>query len=542
MFYDLRFNPRRHDIVPYLFLFLLLNNTFTYIFSKYRHCHLDDNFKLIFIGKPHKHRLAEHHEPKPKEKEKSHKSEHHKSKSEHEHAKQTLKLLKERQHTPIALRLKQQVQQHTGHQKHILPVVPKKVPAKPRPAALNPLAKSTRQHPPMKTGIVNRPKPRIRIVYVPTNQSAEALIRQGPINPFYKKPIGKTPFIGAVKSNPSAMKQRPVVSNQPAQPPRAKANVHQTAPLGKRPFAKPVDTARIFKQYPQLRASGVTDEILKDLYSKVPNLEDRIQAHFNSHKIKPALYTNSVHHDLAASNVAFMKNYHDALQSQQFEGFLKNNNKFESNAGRVGMNMQDVADLSSLTKGVKNPNNAGTIAANRMQTLALQNFQNNFFKQNSGSKNPNQQASGYLSNSGGPSLMSLQRFRQENVPENSYKTGNFEKQTSQPGIVFLPGEQLTAYGYNKSISRGILPQPIKYPWQSDLQTNRLSAFYSNNHYVNTWTAFTTCSSTCGRGMKKRYRKCGIPDCPSGGVEIETVPCITRPCAGLSLYFKFFSLI
>lgn len=57
-----------------------------------------------------------------------------------------------------------------------------------------------------------------------------------------------------------------------------------------------------------------------------------------------------------------------------------------------------------------------------------------------------------------------------------------------------------------------------------------------------WTPWSLCSVTCGRGEKKRFRRCLEADCPSGGVEIDTEPCGRKACDGknsfaLSLEFQ-----
>ena len=496
-----------------------------------------------FSGKSHKHHETSKNLPKekPKVKPHAHKSEHQKTKSEHEHAKQTLKLLTDRReklNTPISVRLKQQVQQHVGNQKHILPVVPKKGPSRPLKAANKP-----RAHPQIKSlgnqgfakqASAHRPMQKIRIVYVPTNQSAASLINQGPVKPFYRKPIGATPF---VENNPkSAGSFQPRVASGTNLPQAFVARTNsKTAAQQLRGGAsnghyvsKPIDAVKIFNEFPQLRANGVTTAILNDLSKRVPNLEQRIQAHFKSHPVKPALYANSIHHDLAASNLAFMKNFHEALESQkphQVVNTLTNNMNVEKGLRNIGFSNADSRLAIGQEETVK-PYAQETV--DRLQTLALQNFQNTFMGKAKPQNVPtNLQNADQTTNYKTPSDLSLQRFRQENVPEVAYRSGNFDRQTNRPGLVFLPGDQISAYSYNGSTSRGILPQTVRYPWQQ----NRVASFYSSSQYRNTWTGFTGCSSTCGRGMKKRYRKCEIPDCPSGGIEIETVPCITRPCAG-----------
>ena len=507
-----------------------------------------------FLGSSHKHHETASTAPKLKAKDKvhAHKTEHHKTKSEHEHAKQTLKLLTDRQHklnTPLNLRLKQQVQQHTGKQKHILPVVPKKVLNKPLKSAHHPpprpLMKSPSPKAFAKAGLARRPMHKIRIVYVPTNQSAVSLVQQGAVKPLYKKPVGETPFIGnrprqtaAVKPQISTGKNLQQSSLQQPYYPKAnqKVNIQQpmggpllTKPVGKN-TPKPIDADRIFNEFPQLRASGVTEEILRDLNNRVPNLEQRIEAHFKARHVKPALYANSVHHDLAASNLAFMKNFHEALESQkskQITNEFGNNKAIEKSP--VNTDLNTAINMPSTRKASGRQDLQETAVTNRLQTLALQNFQNSFMgKTKPQTTEYNLQTADQMLGYKTPSDLSLQRFRQENVPESAYRSGNFDKQTNHPGLLFLPGDQLTSYSYNGSTSRGILPQPIRYPWQQ----NRLASFYSNSQFKNSWTSFTSCSSTCGRGMKKRYRKCEIPDCPTGGVEIETVPCLPRPCAGI----------
>lgn len=452
-----------------------------------------------------------------------------------------MKLLTDRHHklnTPIAVRLKQQVQQHTGNMKNALPVAPKKKTIKPvRPVshpAARPFIKSMGQQAFVKPAQSNRPMQKIRIVYVPTNQSASSLVSQGPVSPFYQKPIGQTPFIANGQKQVSSLRlpQAPI-GKQLHEATRGSQKVAQR-PMGggllrKPEPRKPIDVTRIFSTFPQLRENGVTEEILRDLNNRVPNLEERIQAHYNSHRIKPALYANSVHHDLAASNLAFMKNFHDAVESQKSK---QSEDLFGSNVANNQGNIAFSGKMNSPSAGQNSPNKLPQVTAisDRLQSLALQTFQNNIF-----SKAKSQDMKLHSGGAGmeykTPSDMSIQRFRQEKVPEAAYLNGNFEKQTNRPGMVLLPGDQLTSYGYNASLSRNILPQPIKYP----MQTNRYASYYSEPQYRNSWTSFTTCSSTCGRGMKKRYRKCEIPDCPTGGVEIETVPCIHTPCAGKCHY-------
>ena len=496
-----------------------------------------------FSGKSHKHHETSQKVAKEKPKGHSRKTDHQKSKSEHEHAKQTLKLLANRHqklNTPISVRLKQQVQQHVGKQKHILPVVPKKVPnrllkgaskAKIRPQ-LKPLGRHGLAKP---SFAARRPMQRIRIVYVPTNQSAASLVNQGPVRPLYKKPNGITPIVKNVQKQAVNFQSRAASSRtQSQQPYLANANLRVNSQgsflgaAGGRSTAKSIDTARIFNEFPQLRASGVTAEIMNDLSKKVPNLEQRIQAHFKLHHVQPALYANSIHHDLAASNLAFMKNFHEAMggqKPQQMTNMLAENRRFGGAQESFGVN-NAINKLPVGQQVTKQAPPQDTV--DRLQTLALENFQSTFMgKANPQNSQTNLQTVGQLPGYKTPSDLSLQRFRQENVPEVAYRSGNFDKQTNRPGLVFLPGNQISAYNYNYSTERS-MPQVPRVQWQQ----NRLASFYGDSRYSNTWTAFTTCSSTCGRGMKKRYRKCEMPDCPSGGIEIETLPCIARPCAGM----------
>jgi len=41
--------------------------------------------------------------------------------------------------------------------------------------------------------------------------------------------------------------------------------------------------------------------------------------------------------------------------------------------------------------------------------------------------------------------------------------------------------------------------------------------------------------TCGKGQKKRFRRCKLPECPSGGVEIESAPCAENECPDVNPY-------
>ncbi|EDO40692.1 predicted protein, partial [Nematostella vectensis] len=52
-----------------------------------------------------------------------------------------------------------------------------------------------------------------------------------------------------------------------------------------------------------------------------------------------------------------------------------------------------------------------------------------------------------------------------------------------------------------------------------------------------WSKFSSCSVTCGRGVKERYRKCNAIECTVDGIETEMVPCFTPPCKGKDFLTK-----
>lgn len=54
---------------------------------------------------------------------------------------------------------------------------------------------------------------------------------------------------------------------------------------------------------------------------------------------------------------------------------------------------------------------------------------------------------------------------------------------------------------------------------------------SNIHVSFQWGAFGKCSSTCGEGVQKRYRKCNEQECTAPGIQTQVIPCVSSSCPG-----------
>ena len=65
---------------------------------------------------------------------------------------------------------------------------------------------------------------------------------------------------------------------------------------------------------------------------------------------------------------------------------------------------------------------------------------------------------------------------------------------------------------------------------NDLHGSKASDIH-NARILQQWGAFSKCSVTCGEGIMKRYRKCGVEECTAPGLETQVVPCSRSSCPG-----------
>ena len=65
---------------------------------------------------------------------------------------------------------------------------------------------------------------------------------------------------------------------------------------------------------------------------------------------------------------------------------------------------------------------------------------------------------------------------------------------------------------------------------NDLHGSKASDIH-NARILLQWGAFSKCSVTCGEGIMKRYRKCGVEECTAPGLETQVVPCSRSSCPG-----------
>lgn len=65
---------------------------------------------------------------------------------------------------------------------------------------------------------------------------------------------------------------------------------------------------------------------------------------------------------------------------------------------------------------------------------------------------------------------------------------------------------------------------------NDLHGNKASDIHTVGTYE--WGAFSKCSTSCGEGIMKRYRKCSVEECTAPGIETQVVPCTSSTCPGM----------
>ena len=84
-----------------------------------------------------------------------------------------------------------------------------------------------------------------------------------------------------------------------------------------------INTAEILEHFPELLANGVTADVLESLAARVPNLEERIYAHFAMKNGAPHIPDHNVldRNDLAYSNLEFMKNYKEYMKNVNAASF-----------------------------------------------------------------------------------------------------------------------------------------------------------------------------------------------------------------------------
>ena len=84
-----------------------------------------------------------------------------------------------------------------------------------------------------------------------------------------------------------------------------------------------------------------------------------------------------------------------------------------------------------------------------------------------------------------------------------------------------------------------LPRPIVSDVSASLNRQKVSDLFGNkasnishNSRAHEWGPFSKCSSTCGEGVRKRYRKCNVEECTAPGLETQVVPCTISTCSGM----------
>ena len=340
-------------------------------------------------------------------------------------------------------------------------------------------------------------------------------------------------------------------------------------------FNKPINAAGILSQFPELIRNGMNEETLRRLNEHVPNLESKIYAHFASRNKKPALYHNPMHHDLATSNIAFMKNYQNHVLSKQnfgltnhrpleragpLESLVPYSNNIPKNLppsyftkGSSGstneLTSQDINDIASLTAQAKqSSDNSGLLStAERFLSSTDGLLRNSLLSSSRLNTNVapylNERDTGALPSLNRPSSSSPYRLpgsAQQGFMHQPTKTFSYLNNMAQNGLPsypYYPFNQRTSMMENQSMSRQGFPQ------QLNNQYNQIS-YFSPPMYTHSWSEYSPCSVTCGPGARKRHRRCGIPDCPSGGVQIESIPCFARSCTGKNdtNYFLYITFI
>ncbi|KAK2563931.1 EGF-like repeat and discoidin I-like domain-containing protein 3 [Acropora cervicornis] len=74
---------------------------------------------------------------------------------------------------------------------------------------------------------------------------------------------------------------------------------------------------------------------------------------------------------------------------------------------------------------------------------------------------------------------------------------------------------------------------------NDLHGSKASDIH-NARILQQWGAFSKCSVTCGEGIMKRYRKCGVEECTAPGLETQVVPCSRSSCPADAFQWSFYS--
>ena len=429
---------------------------------------------------------------------------------------------------------------------------------------------------------------------------------------------------------------------------------HQTS-LHARPSPRQgaIDARHILNNFPELRKNGITEAVLNKLAARIPNLEERIYAHFAMKNNSPKrLMQNPQIHDMSRAEMAFLKNYQSVenshhgfgapgdhpstllpsqtkiLEQENQHNFMANIDPVaeQQNEMRIKQESQrmrpnfpplmnpepskpafvphppyafEVAKFSGETPGgpLQNelyeppkpfsvpqapPTQPFELPASftgaqsppqqqlppqesppqyirptedlmrRVEAVRaeqLQQEEQKQFEQLYATPKPEpfyQEAS--INDVEEPQRDNSERActRDGNCPSTegepqNIEAANPEVDTNQPTMSFAPPSQDQTTQGSEGV--GEVPDARYADYYNNYMAGKVptdSMVSQSNTPAPTgtaiapsyeWTPFSFCSATCGRGQKKRFRRCMQQDCPSGGVEIESVPCADEECAG-----------
>ena len=421
------------------------------------------------------------------------------------------------------------------------------------------------------------------------------------------------------------------------------------------PMHRPlINSVEVLSNFPELRANGITEEVLQSLAEHIPDLEKRIYAHFAMKNNMLLNHENELLHqndmwqqnDLAQSNLAFMKNYKDYLTYMNQE----NSPESEISAGLLPDQHRVNEALVDPEMPYNNPWNTATPQSfveqeqqnllnqppqNEQQPLPQENhfFQNpqQYFSNNvnqetlakppdfenpctrSGECNPNfpnvglSEQYAYKNPLVTPHSSNEYRDNTKYTPDellpaapdprfveyyNKYMEGKSMEDDDAPlrqrpppilqPSNFLEQSQMLSFSLPPPPPPPPLPPPPPPPLpppppplqmalplssspelmgmpiiessvfleqlttpQPDVQAAYNLITSSDDSSINDesgdWTPYSVCSTTCGRGEKKRFRRCSVAECPSGSVEVESAPCALDECPGMipTYIFSFF---
>lgn len=268
------------------------------------------------------------------------------------------------------------------------------------------------------------------------------------------------------------------------------------------------DATKILTKYPELRSSGITEAVLNTLAGRVPNLEQRIEKHFATRSKALVEQNRKVANENALRMTPeFIKKFQQYLSVP------------DSTHPRISQFIQGESSL-------KKPPGIDEHPCRRDGTCV---FPESFFHKPPHALPPKPDVwikDAFLLPT---SVKDDTRLTPDHLimqgPDPRYLEYYQSYLEGHPGIYIPTTTEMPPH------------HPAQLPPFSELSTTieglPPGSTITSESWVTTldWTPFSVCSVTCGRGEKKRFRRCSRQDCPSGGVEIETVVCIQPDCPG-----------